>query len=159
MNLPYQVEIQAEVPLEPGMEEPLRQAALAALVLEGVQERCEVMIVIADDDTLRELNWRFRGVNAPTDVLSFANESRGPFAGGGGQFPHYLGDLVISLPTAQAQAEAVGGTLVHELQLLIVHGVLHLLGYDHAGPEEKSRMWAAQERILQRLGVTLPLPE
>lgn len=159
MNLPYQVEIQAEVPLEPGMEEPLRQAALAALVLEGVQERCEVMIVIADDDTLRELNRRFRGVNAPTDVLSFANESRGPFAGGGGQFPHYLGDLVISLPTAQAQAAAVGGTLVHELQLLIVHGILHLLGYDHAGPEEKSRMWAAQERILQRLGVTIPLPE
>lgn len=159
MNLPYQVEIQAEVPLEPGMEEPLRQAALAALVLEGVQERCDVMIVIADDDTLRELNRRFRGVNAPTDILSFANESRGPFAGGGGQFPHYLGDLVISLPTAKVQAEAVGGALVQELQLLIVHGVLHLLGYDHAGPEEKARMWAAQARILQRLGVTIPLPE
>lgn len=158
MKVPYQVEIQAEVPLEPGLEEPLRQAAMATLALEGVHDPCELMIVIADDETLRELNRRFRGINAPTDILSFANENRGPFAGGSGSFPRYLGDLVLSLPTAQAQAAAVGGPLVQELQLLIVHGVLHLLGYDHAGPEEKARMWAAQERVLRRLGVTIPLP-
>jgi probable rRNA maturation factor len=67
----------------------------------------------------------------------------------------YLGDIAISLPRATAQAEAAGHPVAAELQLLTVHGVLHLLGHDHAEPEEKAAMWAAQAAVLATLGVTL----
>jgi probable rRNA maturation factor len=66
---------------------------------------------------------------------------------------NYLGDVVISFPTAERQAAAVGHSLIDELCLLTVHGVLHLLGYDHASPEEEADMWARQAQILASLSV------
>jgi probable rRNA maturation factor len=65
----------------------------------------------------------------------------------------YIGDILISIPRAQSQAEAAGHPLESEVQLLVVHGTLHLLGHDHAQPEEKSRMWQAQAEILESLGL------
>src|ERR687892_74662 len=65
----------------------------------------------------------------------------------------YIGDILISIPRAQAQANAAGHPLESEVQLLVVHGVLHLLGHDHAEAEEKARMWKAQAEILERLGL------
>ena len=70
----------------------------------------------------------------------------------------YLGDVVISAPRAQAQASAGGHAYVEEMQLLVVHGVLHLLGHDHGEPDEKQRMWALQSEILAELGCTLSPP-
>jgi probable rRNA maturation factor len=137
----------------------LKVAALAALKHCDVRDACEITVVISGDPTLQDLNRRFRGVDCPTDVLAFPNDSRGPFAGGGPNFPHYLGDIVISLDRAQAQAESVGGTLNQELQLLVVHGTLHLLGYDHAVPKEKAQMWEIQRTILELLGVDVLLPD
>ncbi len=159
MDVLHRVEIQVEEPLGPVETESLERAALAVLVHQGVRTPCEVMVVISDDETLRDLNLRFRGINAPTDVLSFPDDTRGPFAALGGDEPRYLGDIVISLPRAEAQAVAAGGTVTQELQLLVVHGVLHLLGHDHGNPEEKGRMWVAQAEILHYLGVDIPLPE
>ncbi len=153
----------SEQPLEGLLDEEaqlrLRVAALAVLRYEGVAEPLELTIVLTDDDSIRELNRRFRGIDRPTDVLAFTNETRGPFAAGGGEAPRYLGDIVIALPTAQRQAEAADASLLDEISLLIGHGTLHLLGYDHAEPAEKAAMWARQEAIARLLGLELPLPE
>ena len=155
----HTVDIQVEEHVGPVDSKPLRKAVIATLTQQAVNEACEVAVVISDDAALHDLNVRFRGVDAPTDVLSFADDTRGPYAGGSTKFPRYLGDIVISVDRAREQAEAAGGTLQQELQLLTVHGVLHLLGHDHAEPAEKAAMWAAQAAILAALGVDIAIPE
>jgi len=119
----------------------------------------EVVIVISDDEALEALNRRFRGEPQPTDVLSFENDTRGPFAGGTAAYPEYLGDVVISIDRAREQAADAGGTLNQELQLLTVHGVLHLLGYDHETAADKTTMWQVQRAALQALDADISLPE
>ncbi|MGC9394382.1 MAG: rRNA maturation RNase YbeY [Anaerolineae bacterium] len=153
------VDIQVEEHVGPVDIKPLRKAVIETLAQQGVREACEVVVVISNDAALRDLNARFRGIDAPTDVLAFADDTRGPFAGGGGKFPRYLGDIVISIDRAREQAETADGVLVQELQLLTVHGVLHLLGHDHAEPADKAAMWAAQTAILTALGADIALPE
>jgi len=155
----HSVDIHVEEQIGSLDTKPLRRAVIETLAQQGVGEACEVAVVISDDAALRDLNARFRGVDAPTDVLAFADDTRGPFAGGGGKFPRYLGDIVISIDRAREQVEAAGGALMQELQLLTVHGVLHLLGYDHAEPAEKAAMWAAQTAVLTTLGVDIAIPE
>ena len=113
---------------------------------------------MAGDETLRELNRHHRGVDTSTDVLAFPNEAKGPFVDVPG-LPRYLGDVIISLPRAKAQAAEVGSTLSAELQLLVVHGVLHLLGYDDQTAQERARMWRAQQAVLDDLGVEAYLPD
>jgi probable rRNA maturation factor len=130
-------------------EERLRAVAEEALRHQG--RPGELTLVITDDEGIQALNRDFLGVDAPTDVLSFsAQEDGGPFvaapdAGG------YLGDVILSYPRAVEQARQQGHSTEQELNLLVVHGVLHLLGYDHAGAEEKAAMWAQQEAILELL--------
>lgn len=160
MSILHAVQIQNEVPLEGIDPVLLRVAALVTLKHQNVTSPCELAIVISDDASLQALNARFRGVDRPTDVLSFVNDTRGPFAVvGAGDFPRYLGDIVISLPTAERQAEEAGCPVTQELQLLIVHGVLHLLGYDHANEVQKAQMWQAQGEILALLSIETSLPE
>jgi len=132
--------------------EPIRQAALETLVHEHVQGSCELAVVVTDDEALHELNRRHRGVDAPTDVLAFPDETRGPFVGAPG-VPRYLGDVVISFCRAEAQAAEAGHDTQAELQLLTVHAVLHLLGYDDVTEEQRAHMWAVQAEILQILEV------
>jgi probable rRNA maturation factor len=114
----------------------------------------EVTLVIANDELLHQLNRDYRSIDAPTDVLSFAAQEE---AEGQDVFvsapeaQNYLGDVVISFPTAERQAAAVGHSVAEELSLLAVHGVLHLLGYDHASEEEEADMWARQSQILASL--------
>jgi probable rRNA maturation factor len=124
----------------------LRAAARAVLSHQVVPVRGELTIVIAGDARLRNLNRQYLGHDRPTDVLSFPSGETDP-AGG----LLYLGDIAISFPRARQQAGREGHSVKAELQLLVVHGVLHLLGYDHVQPAEKDRMWAAQAAILGML--------
>jgi probable rRNA maturation factor len=115
-------------------------------------------VLVTGDATLRELNRRHRGVDAPTDVLAFTNEAQGPFVDPPG-LPRYLGDVIISFPWAECQAAEAGNDLLAELQLLVVHGVLHLLGYEDQTEPERARMWQAQQAVLDDLGVEVHLPD
>ena len=108
----------------------------------------DITILLTDDAQLRELNRQYLGVDAPTDVLSFPSGEADPETG-----RMYLGDIVISVPQARIQAAAAGHELEAEAQLLVVHGALHLLGYDHAEARDKTAMWAAQDRALKALGL------
>ena len=111
-------------------EVALRRLAAEVLSQEEVAEQTELSLIITDDEALRELNRRFRGVDAPTDVLSFGAGTEERFVSAPGD-PPYLGDVVISYQRALAQAEELGHAAGRELKLLVVHGILHLLGYDH----------------------------
>lgn len=148
------IQVQVDAPFA-GQVDPaaLRRAAEATLAQQGVTDPVELTLWVSDDATLQTWNRRFRGVDAPTDVLSFPSGERDPETGA-----VYLGDVLISYPRAAAQAEAGGHAVGDELTLLVVHGVLHLLGHDHATPEEKARMWAAQREVLRALGCPLDPP-
>ena len=132
----------------PFPETMLEQAALAALQHENQPSESELSIILTNDSKLHELNLNYLGVDAPTDVLSFPASETDPETGA-----RYIGDILISMPRAQAQADVAGHPLESEMQLLVVHGILHLLGHDHAEAEEKARMWKAQAEILEHLGL------
>jgi probable rRNA maturation factor len=126
----------------------LERAARATLEHEAQSLDSELSVILTDDARLHELNLNYLGVDAPTDVLSFPASETDPETGA-----PYIGDILISIPRAQTQAEAAGHSLEAELQLLVVHGVLHLIGHDHAQAKEKARMWKAQAEILESLGL------
>jgi len=138
-------------------EQILDQTAQTVLRSHSQEPESDLSIVIDDDARLHELNKSFLGIDAPTDVLSFSSGEEDPDPETGRL---YLGDIIISYPRAVEQSEAAGHAATAEIQLLIVHGVLHLLGYDHAEPDEKEAMWKAQKEIIDQLGVKiLRLPE
>ena len=127
----------------PDAEAVVRKAAGAALgAVEG-----DVVVLLTDDATVRELNVRFRGKDKPTNVLSFP----APEAA----FPH-LGDIVLALGVCAAEAEDQGKTLSAHLSHLVVHGVLHLLGRDHEDDAEAEAMEAEERGVLAGLGVADP---
>jgi probable rRNA maturation factor len=126
----------------------LEWAARAVLDLSGAQD-ADLTIVLVDDARIQALNRDFLAHDAPTDVLSFPADEPDPETG-----RRYLGDVVISTSRAGEQARERGHAVEAEMQLLVVHGILHLLGYDHTEVGEKERMWAAQARALERLGVS-----
>lgn len=105
-------------------------------------------VIITGNDELQTLNREYRGIDEPTDVLSFPSGEPDPQTG-----RVYLGDIIISCPKAQAQAEESGRPVMEELVLLTVHGMLHLFGHGHAEPGEKDKMWAIQDQILNKLKV------
>ena len=125
----------------------LEQLAHRALEAEDVEEASELSIVLADDDTVQALNREYRGTDAPTDVLSFAQSEGDDFARSDDASPH-LGDVIISMDTARRQAEEFHVPLQDEVAHLLLHGVLHLLGYDHEEPDEEQEMRAREEEIL-----------
>jgi len=131
----------------------LRAAARAALTHQNAPVPSDLTVMIAGDGKLRALNREFLGHDQPTDVLSFPSVEPHPSSG-----RIYLGDIAISYPQAAAGAAAGRHPVRAELQLLIVHGVLHLLGHDHAKKAEKIRMWAAQAAILGELGAAITGP-
>jgi probable rRNA maturation factor len=126
----------------------LEQAALVALKHQTAPEDAELTIVLTDDKQLQTLNRDYLETDSPTDVLSFPSGETDPETGS-----PYLGDILLSVPRATNQAEAGGHSLQAEAQLLVVHGVLHLMGHDHAEAEEKERMWQVQAEILTLLGL------
>jgi len=157
----YAVEVRVEKPFNTeACAEPkaIRQAAERTLRLQGVAEPCELVVLVTDDETVRKLNQRHRHVDAPTDVLAFPDVAGGPFVDAPG-LPRYLGDVIVSFPRARAQATESAGDVCGELQLLVVHGVLHLLGYDHQTEAGRASMWRAQQMVLDDLGVEVRVPD
>lgn len=135
---------------ETGLTRLLKQAAQAALDHQGSEKEQEISIVLGNDALLQRLNQKHLGDERATDVLSFPGEAINPET----ELP-YLGDIAISIERAEVQAKAGNHNLEEELSLLVVHGVLHLMGHDHAKVDEKERMWAAQAEILTGLGIDL----
>lgn len=136
--------------VDPGTQ---RLVALAATVMAGedVAPGTGLAILITGDDEVRELNHRFLGIDAPTDVLSFPEVDDEFIEAVTGE-PH-LGDIAISLPTAARQAAELGHGLDAELDHLLVHGILHLCGYDHVDdPEAETRMRGREEHYLGGAG-------
>jgi probable rRNA maturation factor len=149
-----EVEVEVNVQVAPRFagiisEERLRDVGEAVLRREGVV--AQASLVVTDDEGIQELNRDFRGIDAATDVLAFgAREEAGAFVSAP-EAGAYLGDVIVSYPRAEAQAEEQGHSVEEELHLLVVHGLLHLLGYDHVEEEEKSVMWGRQDEILGNL--------
>ena len=128
----------------------VRRSVLATLAYEGVEGHSEVSVTFTDNEGIRDLNARFRGIDAPTDVLSFPLFEEGP---GGAEFGHMLGDIVLSLEKCRAQAEEFGHSFARECAFLTVHSTLHLLGYDHVnGEAEEADMRARQTAIVDGMG-------
>lgn len=135
----------------------LRGAALRTLQ-QYTEDAYDLTVVVTGDQVVRELNQRYRGVDTSTDVLAFANETVGPFVDAP-ELGRYLGDIIISFPQAERQASMAGNDISAELQLLVIHGALHLLGYDHQREPEGAEMWAAQQAVLDELGLEVHLPD
>ncbi len=157
----HEVYIDAEVETPAAVEEQIRRAVLAALEGEEVDVPCVVEVCVTDDGGIRQTNLDTRGVDRPTDVLSFPMFELEP---GGKPRAEWadpdtdkvlLGDMMISLERANAQAAEFGHSPEREVCYLAVHSVLHLLGYDHLdeGPM-KARMRQREEAILGKLGIT-----
>lgn len=138
------IESQLDLPLDPAL---LETAARQTLVYSQADAEAELTLVIGDDILLQQYNQQYLGIDSPTDVLSFPAEYTDPDTQA-----LYLGDVLISLERAGQQAASGGHPLPEELQLLVVHGVLHLLGHDHAGADETARMQCAQDAIMALLG-------
>ncbi|MEX2159939.1 MAG: rRNA maturation RNase YbeY [Dehalococcoidia bacterium] len=126
-------------------------AALARRVLaaEGAETGSALSIVVTDDATVRDLNKRFLGIDEPTDVLSFGLSAKTRFVTSSAA-ERQLGEVVISFPTAQLQARQAGHPLDDELAHLLVHGMLHILGYDHQRPAQARLMRAREDELLRR---------
>ncbi|MBN1438398.1 MAG: rRNA maturation RNase YbeY [Anaerolineales bacterium] len=122
----------------------VRRAVLRALEHQSFREDCSISLVLAGEETVARLNARYRGVPQATDVLAFPSRVVDPQTA-----VRHLGDVLICLPRAAAQASARGKTLEDEVLLLAVHGTLHLLGHDHHTARKKKRMWDAQKQILK----------
>lgn len=152
----FEVDIQCLVDCPDGVEGILKTAVIHTLNHQKIDPPAGLTLVLTDDDQLQQLNRDFRRIDAPTDVLSFPAQP--PVVAVPDMVP-YLGDILISVPYAARQAAQEGHSLLDELQLLTVHGVLHLLGHDHMEPAEKAVMWVAQTAVLDKLHVTISLPD
>ncbi|UTR09359.1 rRNA maturation RNase YbeY [Evansella sp. LMS18] len=124
-----------------------------AMEMEGINENSELSVTFVNNEQIRELNRDYRGKDEPTDVLSFAlNEGEDDEVEVEGM-PDLLGDIVISVPRAEQQAEEYGHDIKRELCFLAVHGFLHLLGYDHGDETQEKAMFSRQEEILEKHGL------
>ena len=136
-------------------DEVLLKTAQTVIDQYSEEQILEITIVIDEDQTIHQLNRDYLGIDAPTDVLSFYAHEFDPDTGN-----IYLGDVIVSLPRAKAQAEKAGHPLEAEVLLLVIHGTLHLLGFDHDTLDNKSEMWFAQQSILDQIGIEIKqLPE
>lgn len=133
----------------------LERAARAALATAQGRTPVEISFLLADDVRLRQLNRAYRGRDRPTNVLSFPAEDEGPTGGEPGT-PRLLGDVALALEMLEREAAAQSKSLADHLSHLAVHGVLHLLGYDHEAEADAERMERMEIRILAGLGIADP---
>jgi probable rRNA maturation factor len=125
-----------------------------SLAAQDIGPEVELGLLITDDETVRKLNQEYRGVDEPTDVLSFALAERKPGSSSFVTPPDgllHLGEVVISYPQAARQAEENNHSVEEEVALLVVHGVLHLLGYEHDEPAREREMRALEKRVLSEV--------
>ena len=135
------------------MEQILRSVLQKTAEVYDISTSTEVSLVLANDEYILALNREYRGIDCATDVLSFAlNEGDEPIVIDGPE-EILLGDIIISIETATRQATEYGHSLERELAYLTVHGILHLLGYDHMTEEEKREMRHEEEYVLSLLGI------
>ncbi len=141
---------QKKLPFPPALRQLVRQAVREALAREEFDAPAEVSVTLVDNEAIHALNREYRKVDRPTDVLSFPMFDE-DFEDGERVV---LGDIVLSLEKAASQAEEYGHSLEREVAFLVVHSVLHLLGYDHEeGRAAESEMFARQEAVLSAMGL------
>lgn len=133
------------------VEEFLENALQTGGEMERISAETELEVVLTNDEEIHKLNVEYRGKDRPTDVLSFSwTEAEEQFPGE----PELLGEIIISLDTAKRQAEEYGHSFEREMAFLAIHGLLHLVGYDHElGKEEEERMTIRQDQILNSLNI------
>lgn len=139
------------------LEEVINKVLSQAVHELDLPEKIEVSITFVDNESIRQLNKDYRGIDQETDVLSFALDEEDqagdiPFANG--SEIHLLGDIIISLEQAKLQAADYGHSLEREVGFLAIHGLLHLLGYDHQKTSETEEMRGTEEKILQASGLS-----
>ena len=143
---------QEKVSIPEALEADLTKAMNVVAELEALPPQTEVDITLVDDAAIHELNRTYRGIDRPTDVLSFAlDEGEEEPEVDDDEIEHLLGDVIISAPTAVRQGEEYGHGLEREMTYLAVHGMLHLLGYDHMEEKDKLIMRKREEEVLRRL--------
>ena len=122
---------------------------------ENVQEGSELSVTFVSNDRIQEINREYRDKDRPTDVISFALEEmgEGELEIFGEDIPRILGDIIISIPKAREQAEEYNHSFMRELGFLAVHGLLHLLGYDHMNEQDEKQMFDRQKEILDGFGL------
>ncbi len=153
--MPVLVDIQVPSHYESLVDQAALRLAVARTVEhQGWHDESEVVLVITDDDGIRSLNYEFRDLDSATDVLAFPGTLDETFVTPEG-YTGYLGDVVISYPQAAEQARLAGHPVSRELQLLTIHGVLHLMGLDDADEAGWRRMTEIQDAILASLAATL----
>jgi|LSQX01.2.fsa_nt_gb probable rRNA maturation factor len=127
----------------------MKKTLLAAMELTNQREASEVSLLLTDDEGIQRLNKKYRDIDAPTDVLAFSQIEKLnnlPALNSKGEF--LLGDIVISVETAQRQATELGHSLLYELTLLSIHGFLHLLGFDHDYEKKNDKMKSLEKEII-----------
>lgn len=146
---------QDKIPLPEYAERLIEDCTREALTEEEIKEDAEVSVTFVDNGRIRELNTEFREIDRETDVLSFPIGDEEGFEVDPDNDAIILGDIVISLEKAREQAEEYSHSFKRELAFLITHSLFHLLGYDHVdGGEEEKIMFAKQEKVLEKLGIT-----
>ena len=158
MNLTVYFENQNEMAVSYKLKMLLRRAIEETLAYEQYRNDVQVSVTLTNDEGIHELNARFRGVDAPTDVLSFPlfdyeGETDEPPID---EVENMLGDIVLNLDRAHTQAEEFGHSFEREAAFLTVHSMLHLLGYDHeTGEEDEADMRARQSAIMDKMGLSV----
>ncbi|NNJ10167.1 rRNA maturation RNase YbeY [Chloroflexales bacterium ZM16-3] len=157
MNYIVEVTVAEELEgrLPAGLDLALVERAISAVLrAEGGDAPLEVGVLITDDAHIHAMNRDYRGVDAPTDVLSFADDGpQSPFVTQA-EGPRYLGDIAISYERVMAQADEYGHSPARELAYLAAHGTLHLLGYDHErGPDDAAAMRTREEAAMAEIGL------
>ena len=143
---------QEKVSIPEALEADLTKAMNVVAELEALSPQTEVDITLVDDAAIHELNRTYRGIDRPTDVLSFAlDEGEEEPEVDDDEIEHLLGDVIISAPTAVRKGEEYGHGLKREMPYSAVHGMLHLLGYDHVDEKDKLIMRKREEEVLRRL--------
>ncbi len=134
----------------------IRKACNATLLMEGFGDNAEIDVSLVDDAQIKEINSEHRNINSATDVLSFPLGENGAYDTNPATGAKLLGDIVISVETAEKQAELYGHGIEREIAFLTVHSVLHLLGYDHInGGLEQTVMREKEEAVLEALGLAV----
>ena len=147
---------QKKIKLPTGTRLLIRKACTATLKLEGFDDPAEVSVTLLNDETIREMNGKFRNIDASTDVLSFPLGENGVYDVNPETGAKMLGDIVISVEHALSQADLYGHGIEREVAFLTVHSMLHLLGYDHEqGGLQKTIMREKEEKVLDALGLAI----